>query len=109
MQTIKIIALIGMIAMAGIILYAFIVGDFLGEGSTLLGMPWGIVSMVDLYVGFTVFSCWIAYREDSLPRIIVWIVLMVTLGSFTACLYTFIAAQSSDGDWNKFWNGSRSG
>ena len=65
MQTIKVISLIGLIAMAGIILYAFVVGDFFSEGKALLAMPWGIVSMVDLYVGFTVFSCWIAYRENS--------------------------------------------
>jgi len=107
MQTIKVISLIGLIAMAGIILYAFVVGDFFSEGKALLAMPWGIVSMVDLYVGFTVFSCWIAYRENSVPRTVVWVILMMTLGSFTACLYTLIAAQSSRGNWERFWKGNR--
>ena len=29
----------------------------------LISNPWGIVSLVDLYVGFTVFSMWIWFRE----------------------------------------------
>ncbi len=107
MQIIKIISLIGLLAMAGAILFAFITGNIFAEGAELLAMPWGIVSLVDLYVGFTVFSCWIVYRENSLPRTMLWVVLMMTLGSFTACLYTFIAAQTSGGDWDRFWKGNR--
>ena len=107
MKIVTIIALLGLLAMGGIIAYAFIAGDFAAEGGVLLAMPWGIVSMVDLYVGFTLFSCWIVYREQSLARSIVWVFLMMTLGSFTACLYTLLALRSSGGDWQRFWMGNR--
>ena len=66
MKIAKIIALLGLLAMTGILIYGFTVGDFAAEGSKLLAMPWGIVSLVDLYVGFALFSCWIVFREKSL-------------------------------------------
>jgi hypothetical protein len=103
----KLIALLGLLAMAGILIYGFTEGDFSAEGRVLLAMPWGIVSLVDVYVGFVLFSCWIVYREKSLVRSMVWVFLMMVLGSFTASLYTLIALQTSAGDWKRFWMGSR--
>jgi hypothetical protein len=107
MNTVKIIALLGLLAMGGALIYGFTVGDFGGEGRVLLSMPWGIVSLVDVYVGFVLFSCWIVYREQSLVRSIVWVVLVMVLGNFTASLYTLIALQTSGGDWKRFWMGRR--
>jgi len=105
MKIAKLVALSGLLAMTGILIYGFTVGDFNGEGKILLSMPWGIVSLVDLYVGFILFSGWIVYREKSLVRAIVWVVLMMVLGFFTASLYTLIALQTSGGDWKRFWMG----
>ncbi|MGC9396386.1 MAG: DUF1475 family protein [Anaerolineae bacterium] len=107
MRIAKIIALIGVATMTGIILYAFIAGNFSEEGNILLSMPWGIVSLVDLYVGFTLFSAWIVYREKSVLRSVIWVFFMMTLGFFTASLYTFIALQTSQGDWQRFWMGKK--
>ena len=105
MKIAKTISFLGMLAMTAVLIYGFTVGDFLGEGSKLLAMPWGIVSLVDLYTGFTLFSCWIIYREKSLPVAIVWTIAMMTLGFFAGSLYAFIALQNSGGDWRKFWFG----
>lgn len=107
MKTAKIIASLGLLAMTGVLLYAFTSGNFGEEGGVLLSMPWGIVSLVDLYVGFILFSGWIVYRERSLVRSIVWIFFMMVLGFFTASLYTLIALQTSEGDWRRFWMGRR--
>jgi hypothetical protein len=107
MRIAKIISLLGLVAMNGILIYAFTGGDFSGEGTRLLAMPWGIVSLVDLYVGFTLFSCWIVFREKSVLQSIIWVVLMMTLGFWAGALYTFIALQTSQGDWNRFWKGNR--
>ena len=107
MKIAKFVALMGLFAMTLALIYGFTVGDFTGEGRELLSMPWGIVSLVDLYVGFTLFSGWIIYREKSLPRSIVWIVFVMVLGFFAASLYTLIALRSSRGDWNRFWLGNR--
>jgi hypothetical protein len=107
MKLAKAIALLGLLAMSGVLIYGFVVGDFSGEGSKLLGMPWGIVSMVDLYVGFILFSGWIVYRERSPVRSLAWVVLMMVLGFWTGSLYTLIALQQSKGDWRQFWLGGR--
>jgi hypothetical protein len=105
----KVVAALGVLAMTAVLIYGFTVGDFAAEGNVLLSMPWGIVSLVDLYVGFILFSGWIVYREESLVRSIVWVVLMMVLGFFTASLYTLIAFQTSGGDWKRFWMGRRAG
>ena len=107
MRIAKTLSLLGLLAMTGTLVYGFTVGDFVGEGRALLSMPWGIVSLVDLYVGFTLFSAWIVFRERSWSRSLVWVILMMTLGFFTASLYTFLALQSSAGEWHKFWFGRR--
>jgi hypothetical protein len=105
MKIAKAISVLGMLAMTSVLVYGFTVGDFLGEGSKLLAMPWGIVSLVDLYTGFTLFSVWIIYREKSLPVAILWTIAMMTLGFFAGSLYAFLALQSSGDDWRKFWLG----
>jgi Protein of unknown function (DUF1475) len=96
---------LGAAAMAAVLIYGFTVGDFAGEGSQLLSMPWGIVSLVDLYVGFTLFSGWIVYREASAARTVAWIAAVMVLGFFAASLYALLALRSSSGDWRRFWLG----
>jgi hypothetical protein len=105
MKIAKLISLLGVLAMTAVLIYGFTVGDFFGEGSQLTAMPWGIVSLVDLYTGFILFSMWIIYREKSLPVAIAWTIAMMLLGFFAGSLYAFLALQSSDGDWRKFWLG----
>jgi hypothetical protein len=105
MKTAKIISFLGILAMTAVLVYGFTVGDFFGEGSQLTAMPWGIVSLVDLYTGFILFSMWIIYREKSLLVAILWTVAMMVLGLFAGSLYAFLALQSSGGDWRKFWLG----
>ena len=105
MKIAKIVSVLGMLAMTSVLIYGFTFGDFFGEGSQLFAMPWGIVSLVDLYTGFTLFSAWIIYREKSLPVAILWTIAMMTLGFFAGSLYAFVTLQSSNGDWRKFWLG----
>jgi hypothetical protein len=103
----KTLAWIGLFAMTAALMNGFINGNFTKDGSELLANPWGIVSMVDLYVGFTLFSMWIAFREKSSVTSIVWIVLMMTLGFFAGSLYVLLTLYKSKGDWLTFFLGSR--
>lgn len=107
MKIAKIIAALGMLAMTGVLLYGFTAGDFGKDGAELLQNPWGIVSMVDLYTGFILFSAWIVYREGSVVRSVIWVVLMMILGFFTGSLYVLLALIASQGDWKVFWMGQR--
>ena len=107
MRIAKIIAVIGVVAMTTALIYGFTVGDFGIDGGKILQNPWGIVSLVDLYTGFTLFSAWIVYREKAFFPSFIWIVLMMVLGFFTASVYVFIALVRSDDDWSRFWMGRR--
>ncbi|MFH1085303.1 MAG: DUF1475 family protein [Chloroflexota bacterium] len=112
MSIARVVALIGLVAMTAVLVYGFAVGDLLGdraagEGGRLLAMPWGIVSLVDLYVGFALFSVWIVYREASWWRSVIWVALMVTLGFWAGSLYALLALGRCDGDWRRFWLGRR--
>jgi hypothetical protein len=101
----KIVSGLGVVAMTVVLFYGFIVGDFATDGSVIAQNPWGIVSLVDLYTGFILFSLWIGYREGNALRAVIWIVLMMVLGFFTGSLYVFLALIQSQGNWKKFWLG----
>lgn len=103
----KILAALGVLAMTVVLIYGFTVGNFAADGSKLLQNPWGVVSMVDLYTGFALFSGWIIYREKTVSRWLLWVTLMMVLGFFTASLYVLIALYTSRGDWAVFWMGRR--
>jgi hypothetical protein len=98
----------GAAAMVAGIAYALIVGNLSTEAGVLLELPWFHLSMLDLYVGFFLFGGWIAYRERSVGRTIVWLALLLSLGNVTACVYALVVAMKARGDWTKFWMGDRS-
>jgi len=105
MRLAKVIAWIGLLAMSTVLVYGFTFGNFIEDGKAILANPWGIVSLVDLYVGFSLFSIWIIYREKSLSRSVVWVGLMMVLGFFTGALYTLVVLYTCDNDWRRFWLG----
>ncbi len=107
MKLAKLIALAGLLAMTTVLIIGFTVGNFSSEGAKLLAMPWGIVSLVDLYVGFALFSIWIVYREKAWLPSLIWVILMMVLGFWAGALYTLIALQTSGNDWKRFWLGKR--
>lgn len=98
MKVAKYISMVGILAMSVVLLYGFIVGDFFNDGGKILSNPWGIVSLVDLYVGFSLFSIWIFVREENKLTRLCWIVGMMVLGFFTGSLYVLYAIVQSKGD-----------
>ena len=107
MKIAKIVAWIGLLGMTVVLLNGFINGDFGQDGAELLANPWGVVSLVDLYAGFLLFSVWIAFREKSVISAVIWIILMMVLGFFTGSLYVLIVLYQSKGDWLWFFLGAR--
>ena len=105
MKTVAILAALGALAMTVILVYAFVEGDFAREGQQLLAMPWGIVSLVDLYVGFFLFAAWILHREGITLPSVLWIVAVMTLGSLAICVYVLVCVRTSKGDWHSFFMG----
>lgn len=107
MRIAKIIAWIGLLAMTAVLVNGFTRGDFGGEGAWLMANPWGIVSLVDLYVGFALYSVWIVYREKSPIVAGLWVIAMMVLGFWAGALYLLLALYRSGGDWRRVWLGHR--
>ena len=92
------------VSMASVIIWAQ--GEVSIFDSPIPNMPWGIVSLVDLYSGFILFSLWIFYKEKLVPAI-VWTFFVMTLGSFTIALYIIYSIKNSDGNIQKFFMGQK--
>lgn len=108
MKIAKIISWIGVLAMSAALYQGFTKGDFFVDGGMILANPWGIVSMVDLYVGFTLFSMWVFFRERRVIVSLLWIISIMILGFFSGSLYVAIHLSKSKGNWSKFFMGWRS-
>lgn len=85
----------------------YINGNLSIEGSALLKNNWGLMSVVDLFAGIIIFSSWIVFREKNIFLIVLLLTAMVFLGFLTASIYILYNIYKSDGDWTKFFLGSR--
>jgi uncharacterized protein YneF (UPF0154 family) len=90
MKVVRGLSLLGVVAMTLALANGFINGDFFVDGGELFANPWGIVSLVDLYVGFSLFAIWMYVKESNKWMAVVWIVLLMVLGFFTGALYLLI-------------------
>ena len=90
MKLVQGISFLGVLAMTAALANGFINGDFFVDGGELFANPWGIVSLVDLYVGFSLFAIWMYVKESNKWIALVWIVLLMVLGFFTGALYLLI-------------------
>lgn len=81
----------GVIVMTGALIFGFSSGDFGAEGSAILDLAWGKVTLIDLYVGLFLIGTWIVWRERSVLRALPWLIGMVFLGSLAAAAYVVYA------------------
>lgn len=103
----RIFALLGILTMLAVILYGFFRGDLFEEGKVITSLVWGRVTLVDLYVGITLFALWIIHRESSILRTAVWITLLVLLGNLAASAYLYLAFLQSRHNGEVFWHGEK--
>ena len=99
------VAWIGLLAMSATLCYALAAGHFSTDGRRLLENPWGFATVVDVYLGFALFSCWVAWRETRVTRAVIWIVLIMLGGNLVSAIYVLIALRSSGGSITHFWHG----
>lgn len=95
MITVRVLSLALVALMVAVIVVGFVSGDFSKEGSEILGLTWGRVTLIDLYVGLAIFGIWVAFRERSWSRTLVWTLALVILGNLAAAVYVARAAFSS--------------
>ncbi len=82
--------------MAGALAYGFTAGTGFGtEGSVLLDLAWGRVTVIDLYLMLAVFAAWIWHREPNRTAAAMWTVGLMSLGSLAAGMYLVRAATKN--------------
>lgn len=104
-RTIQAVALVGLVAMTAALAYGIRAGGLIEDGALIAQLPWGLVSLIDIYVGFFLFSCWVVYREPRLVIAAIWVVAILSLGNLVTCCYVLFAAHQSNGDMQQFWTG----
>ena len=75
--------------------------------SIIPSLPWGVVSLVDLYSGFILVGIWIFYKEKTVSAL-VWIFFLMTLGNLTTAIYVIYSLNKSKGSISKFFMGKNS-
>ncbi|XP_026446876.1 uncharacterized protein LOC113347439 isoform X2 [Papaver somniferum] len=53
-------------------------------------IPWMTTTLIDFYIIVVAIAAWIAYKESNLISAVVWIILLVCLGSITTCAYVVV-------------------
>ena len=53
-------------------------------------IPWMRATLWDFYANVTAIFLWVCYKEKNIGLKIVWLVLLVTLGSIATCAYILI-------------------
>ena len=69
-------------------------------GTELWPDPWFRATLADAYFGFLTIYLWIAYREPTWPRRMLWLALVLTLGNIAIAVYLLLrlaALSSGDG------------
>jgi len=102
-----VVACAGFIIMSATVLYAIVFGNLFIEGPQLVDMPWGLVSLVDIYLGLMLFSLWVIWREEYSPIGLLWMILIISLGNMISCIYIIKACWQAEGNISKFWLGSQ--
>lgn len=94
----KMIAIIAIAVMCAALVYGFSSGDLSREGSVLVSLPWGIVTLIDFYVGIFIFSAWVWFREQAILAGSVWTLAFILLGNLATAIYLLKAAIESKGN-----------
>jgi hypothetical protein len=92
-RVLRVLAPIGALVMTVTIVLALASGAPLGaEGAEIGAFVWGRVTFVDLGLALVLGWLWIAWRERSVARALVWLVLTAVTGSGALLVYVSIAA-----------------
>jgi uncharacterized membrane protein required for colicin V production len=61
--------------------------------TVLLPDPWFRATLADTYFAFLFFWLWLAWREDSLPAALTWLILILVFGNFAMAGYVLLALR----------------
>lgn len=93
----QLVATSGLAIMLILLVWASYSGNFITEGAILMSMPWGLVTLADIYTGLLLMCCWVIIREPSLGVSVAWCLALVFLGNIATCIYVLRCIHQSGG------------
>ena len=89
-RTLKVIFLLVLLAMLAVTTVASLDRSVFEAGADLWSDPWFRATLADAYFGFLAVFLWIAYKERTWRRRILWFVLLMALGNIAIAIYLLI-------------------
>ena len=87
------------VAMVAVTTWASLDANVLVGFQRLLADRWGVATLCDAYFGFLWFWLWIAYKEASPGRSLLWLLLLFALGNLAMAAYVMVQlAKLKSGD-----------
>lgn len=90
MRPLWVLAILVFAAMVAVTTWASLEANVLVGFQRLLADRWGVATLFDAYFGFLWFWLWILYKEASLGRSLLWLVLLFALGNLSMAAYVMI-------------------
>jgi hypothetical protein len=78
------------IAFTAMIVWASFRGDLGAEFGAISNMPWGQVSLVDLYLGFGLYGAAVWVIEDKLTKKLFWALPVIVLGNAWSLIWVAV-------------------
>lgn len=82
-------AVLGLV-FVGLCLIAASQANFLTSFGEVMADPWGLAAIVDLYVGFALFSAFLLLLDGVKPVSFVWIVLLFCVGNAVSVVWIIL-------------------
>ncbi|KMZ70149.1 hypothetical protein ZOSMA_1G01220 [Zostera marina] len=80
-------------SLLGCSMLVFLIYTIITDGSPFrseIFTPWLVATVIDFYINVIAISVWVAHKEYSVIGAIIWIVLLICLGSVTTCTYVVL-------------------
>lgn len=90
MRGLWIISITVFAAMVAVTTWASLDANVLVGFQRLLADRWGVATLFDAYFGFLWFWLWIAYKEASPWRSLLWLLLLGALGNLAIAAYVMV-------------------
>ena len=84
---VRAIIIVSFIVLLGSIIYAGTQANLFDGFAEVGANPWGLVGLIDLYVGFIFFAIVIAAYEGPRPVTYVWVITLFLLGNLVAAAW----------------------
>ena len=90
MRALWIFSMVVFAAMVAVTTWASLDANVLVGFQRVLAERWGVATLFDAYFGFLWFWLWIAYKEASPGRSLLWLVLLLALGNLAMAAYVMV-------------------